>query len=230
MEFFSDKLLMKPGQSQLAIRISTKNPVESFITSKWKFGMQRVEEFENDFGIYAINLYHFIYGFDWYFRVLIAQSRNIENIMVILLDVDKSSVIKDDSLMELSFHRANIIKEMPLSDFRKYIFSHRGFDHGYSLDMIESSIQASHLLTKKDYSGWATIMGKAKWDMYQKIWSNFKFEIIKPRVSMSIDEHICDCLDMVKAIEKLHILRTSNSNSLDELWHIIKTFNIDNNA
>lgn len=230
MKFFSDKLLMMPGQSQLAIRVSTKNPVESFVTSKWEFGMRRVEEFENDLGIYAISLYHFIYGFDWYFRVLIAQSRNIENIMVILLDVDKSSIIKDDSLMELSFHRANIIKEMPLSDFRKYIFSHRAFDYGYSLNMIESSIQASHLLVKKNYIGWATIMGKAKWDMYQKIWSNFQFEILKPRVSMSIDEHICDCLEMVKSIEKSHILRTSNNNLTDEFSQIINTFNIDNNA
>lgn len=221
MKFFHDKITMAQSNGQLAIRISTLIPRESFVESDWCFGMKRVEEYDNPHGVYAINLYHFICGFDWYFRVLIAQSRNIDNIRVVFLNVDKSSIIKDNSPMEISFKRANILKEMTLWDFRQYVLGHCGFDSEYTFNMLDSSILASKMLVNKDYNGWADVMGRSKWAMYQKLGQNFDLRILKSRIDMSVEDHIKDCRVMVDAIEKLYFMRSHNTINIDDFLKVI---------
>ena len=161
------------------IRISSINKEEMFMGHDWSFEAKSVEATEP--GIYAIDLPMFVLGFDWYFRLLIAQSLCPANIRIILLQYSPSDVVSYSRADELSLKRANIMRSMTIKQFVGFCKETNCFDIEYTGKMIESSIQSSKYMQKGDKTNWVKSMFAGKQDMRLQIERNMPFSISKIR-------------------------------------------------
>ena len=111
---FSQSKIQMPFNRRFALRISNINKTEMFMGREWDFNAKSV--ISNAPGIYAIDLPMLAMGFDWYFRLLISQSLNPDNIRFILLEYAPLDVVCYKA-EEISLKRANICKTFNMEQF-----------------------------------------------------------------------------------------------------------------
>lgn len=178
---FSNTKIAMPLNRRFAFRISNIDKNEMFMGREWDFNAASVES--NAPGIFAIDMPMLAMGFDWYFRLLIAQSLNPNNIRIVLLEYAPSDVVlfRAD---EISLKRANICKTMTLQGFLNMCkHSKDSFDGEYSQQMIVASLKSSILMLQGKKQEWVESMVKAKKEMRNHINKCLPFPI----------ERILDC-------------------------------------
>lgn len=195
---FSNTKIAMPLNKRFAFRISNIDKNEMFMGRDWDFNAKSVES--NAPGIYAIDLPMLAMGFDWYFRLLIAQSLNPDNIRFVLLEYAPNDVVLYNRADEISLKRANICKTFNLQQYMAMCQHSNGcFNAEYTRQMIVSSLKSSCLMLQGKRQEWVESMVKAKKEMRRHIdkclpfpierISNYDFEECRERISMG---HIYD--------------------------------------
>ena len=177
---FSNTKIAMPLNKRFAFRISNIDKNEMFMGREWDFNAASVES--NAPGIYAIDLPMLAMGFDWYFRLLIAQSLNPDNIRIVLLEYDPSDVVLFSRADEVSLKRANICKTMTLQGFLNMCKHSKGcFDGEYTQQMIVASLKSSMLMLQGKKQEWVESMVNAKKEMRNRINKCLPFPIERIR-------------------------------------------------
>jgi uncharacterized protein len=195
---FSQSKIEMPTNKRFALRISNINKSEMFMGRDWDFNAKSVEA--NAPGIYAVDLPMLEMGFDWYFRLLIAQSMNPDNIRIILLEYAPTDVVLCSRADEISLKRANICKTFNLQQYLKMCqYSNGCFDAEYTRQMIVSSLESSCLMLQGKKNEWVESMVNAKKEMRNHIAKclpfpiekilHYEFDELQERISMA---HIYD--------------------------------------
>ena len=192
---FSNTKIAMPLNKRFAFRISNIDKNEMFMGRKWDFNAQSVES--NAPGIYAIDLPMLAMGFDWYFRLLIAQSLNPGNIRFVLLEYAPNDVVLYRRADEISLKRANICETFNLQQYMAMCQHSNGlFNAEYTRQMIVSSLKSSCLMLQGKKQEWVESMVKAKKEMRSHIdkclpfpierISNYDFEECQERITMGL--------------------------------------------
>lgn len=189
---FSNTKIAMPLNKRFAFRISNIDKNEMFMGREWDFNAKSVES--NAPGIYAIDLPMLAMGFDWYFRLLIAQSLNPDNIRIVLLEYAPNDVVLYNRADEISLKRANICKTFNLQQYMAMCQHSNGcFNAEYTRQMIVSSLKSSCLMLQGKKQEWVESMVKAKKEMRSHIdkclpfpierISHYDFEECQERIS-----------------------------------------------
>lgn len=195
---FSQSQIQMPPNKRFALRISNINKSEMFMGREWDFNAKSVES--NAPGIYAIDLPMLAMGFDWYFRLLIAQSLNPDNIRIVLLEYAPNDVVLCNRADEISLKRANICKTFNLQQYMAMCQHSNGcFNAEYTRQMLISSLKSSCLMLQGKKQEWVESMVNAKKEMQNHIdkclpfpierISHYDFDECQERISMG---HIYD--------------------------------------
>lgn len=159
-------------QTLLAIRISkTDNKMMFNNYRKWDFA---ANSFIASFpGIFAINLFWFRFGFDYYFRVLLSTSVSPDDIRIVLLEYSPKDIVSEMSENEFSVSRGNILKTMTITEFYYFCHLHGNiFDVNYVRNSIIESLKCQQYFKDGDKLQWVKQMTKNVLSMNNHICNN----------------------------------------------------------
>lgn len=200
MIFSKQVLQIKEANRQFAIRISNTNPLNMFFLSDWDFTARSVFE-PNEKGFYGILLHRYILGYDWFFRLLLSSSPDLNDIRVILLEIDSREIILE-KIDEIAISRANIYQTFTIEEFKTFAREFKHLNYEIVSATIEICSKAGYYFRQNDFDSWLKYT-VSSFEQMQAIRESNSQPVIKP----AQNEYREMFEPTYKALKKLHEIR-----------------------
>lgn len=199
MLVFSDKMIDIPNEKKVAIFRVNAGHISPYMRSKhvvWDLRAKSVSE-DNDMGLFGMRADYVSVGFDFHFRLLFSVMPVDAEPTILLMEANRDDLIKD-SILEVSFRKANIIKVFNIVEFG--IFSAFTPELSHILPLYGQCKPLREMFQNSQYNEWVVGMMDNLDSMFERLSNQFPEKYIanlKPRYKEAAQKRFMNVLQEV---------------------------------